>query len=97
MKVKCICGIEGHLQVRGNSARVQHYLGFKDGKRVYEWHKLPYDYFQMVVNGSKKMEVKSPENEPVTVRGVGFEPTNPCGIAASGLRLWPCLATPAQV
>ena len=29
------------------------------------------------------------------VRGVGFGPTNPCGIAASGLRLWPCLATPA--
>ena len=31
------------------------------------------------------------------VRGVGFEPTNPCGIAASGLRLWPCLATPASI
>ena len=29
------------------------------------------------------------------VRGVGFEPTNLCRIAASGLRLWPCLATPA--
>ncbi len=31
------------------------------------------------------------------VRGVGFEPTNPYGIAASGLRLWPCLATPAYM
>ena len=31
----------------------------------------------------------------IKVRGVGFEPTNPYGIAASGLRLWPCLATPA--
>ena len=37
-----------------------------------------------------------PGNAPNSVvRGVGFEPTNPCGIAASGLRLWPCLATPA--
>ena len=31
----------------------------------------------------------------VEVRGVGFEPTNPYGTAASGLRLWPGLATPA--
>ena len=29
------------------------------------------------------------------VRGEGFEPSNPYGTAASGLRLWPCLATPA--
>ncbi len=29
------------------------------------------------------------------VRGVGFEPTNLCRIAASGLRLRPGLATPA--
>ena len=29
------------------------------------------------------------------VRGVGFEPTNLCRIGASGLRLWPCWATPA--
>jgi len=42
--------------------------------------------------------LKGPEigNGPGNVvRGVGFGPTNPCGIAASGLRLWPCLATPA--
>ena len=30
------------------------------------------------------------------VRGVGFEPTNLCRIGASGLRLWPCWATPAS-
>ena len=30
------------------------------------------------------------------VRGVGFEPTNLCRIAASGLRLRPGLATPAR-
>jgi hypothetical protein len=29
------------------------------------------------------------------VRRVGFEPTNPCGIGASVLRLWPCWATSA--
>ena len=31
------------------------------------------------------------------VRRVGFEPTNPCGIGASVLRLWPCWATSACV
>ena len=31
------------------------------------------------------------------VRRVGFEPTNPCGIGASGLRLWPCWATSANM
>jgi len=44
--------------------------------------------------------LKGPEigNGPGNVvRGVGFGPTNPCGIAASGLRLWPCLATPASI
>ena len=33
----------------------------------------------------------------IQMRGVGFEPTNPYGIGASGLRLWPCLATPAYL
>ena len=31
------------------------------------------------------------------VRVVGFEPTNPYGTAAAGLRRWPGLATPACV
>ncbi len=31
------------------------------------------------------------------VRRVGFEPTNPFGIGASVLRLWPCWATPADL
>jgi hypothetical protein len=33
--------------------------------------------------------------ETILVREVGFEPTNLCRIGASGLRLWPCWATPA--
>ena len=39
MKVECpVCGVEGFLEVRGNSKRVLHYRGFRDGKRVYVKH-----------------------------------------------------------
>ena len=39
MKAKCpICGVEGFLQERGKNVRIQHYIGFKDGKRVYVYH-----------------------------------------------------------
>lgn len=41
MKTACpVCGKEGLLQVRGNSERVQHYVGSKDSKRVYLYHKV---------------------------------------------------------
>jgi hypothetical protein len=42
MKVVCpICNVQGVLQQRGNSSRIQHYVGFKDGKRTYKYCKLP--------------------------------------------------------
>ena len=39
----------------------------------------------------------TPLEKTEMVRRVGFEPTNPCGIGASVLRLWPCWATSACV
>lgn len=42
MKVECpICGIGGFLQKRGNSYRIQHYKEYVDGKRIYEYHRIP--------------------------------------------------------
>ena len=39
VKVVCpVCGKMGILQVRGNSKRVQHYVGYKNGKRKYVYH-----------------------------------------------------------
>ena len=105
MKVKCpICGIEGHLQVRGNSARVGHYQGYSGRTRIVKWHRVDKDTLSHLVNsgnqtmenGNKNVVIKKANLGSKMVRGVGFEPTNPCGIAASGLRLWPCLATPAH-
>jgi len=56
MKVECpICGIGGFLQKRGNSYRIQHYKGYVDGKRIYEYHRIP--TYQMEVIGSKNLEV----------------------------------------
>jgi hypothetical protein len=55
MKIQCpVCGLKGHLQVRGNSARVQHYKGYENGKRKYIWHKIEGELLEyLVVTGSK--------------------------------------------
>jgi hypothetical protein len=59
MKIRCpICGVEGLLQQRGNSFRVQHYQGFENSKRSYQYHKVN----SMEVNGSKNMEVNNKES-----------------------------------
>lgn len=58
MKVECpVCGRMGILQVRGNSERVQHYVGFKDGKRVYLYHKVGAMEVTGGSIGSKLLEV----------------------------------------
>ena len=39
MKVLCpVCGRMGILQVRGNSKRVGHYVGYRGRTSVVEWH-----------------------------------------------------------
>lgn len=41
MKVECEqCHELGYLQVRGNTRRVQHYKGFREGKRLYIFHRV---------------------------------------------------------
>ena len=50
MKAECpVCHVEGVLQQRGNSSRIQHYVGFENGKRIYQYHSVK----GMDVNGSK--------------------------------------------
>jgi hypothetical protein len=108
MKVKCeICGIEGQLQhISKNYYRVKHYLGSIDGKLRFEYHKQSLEYISNILDiasGAKRIDpIDQKSIDPILkdlssdqVRGVGFEPTNLYRIAASGLRLWPCLATPA--
>jgi hypothetical protein len=97
MKSICpVCGNSGFLQVRGKNTMIQHYAGFQNGRRLYTYHKVPYEYLQ--VNGASNLQVNSVKTLQVKdvdlsreaakrVRRVGFEPTNPYGIGASGLRL----------
>ncbi len=59
MKAICpVCGIEGQLQQRGNSQRIQHYIGFQDGKRVDQYHKilLPSNLGKVMVAGPNPAE-----------------------------------------
>ena len=107
MKIVCeICGNMGQLQhLSKNYYRVKHYLGSVDGKLKFEYHRQSFQYVQGILRQNKtsgidpidlkSIDLKLKDSSFNQVRGVGFEPTNPCGIAASGLRLWPCLATPA--
>jgi hypothetical protein len=56
MKIVCpVCGVAGHLQVRGNSARVLHYNGFVNGRRVYVRHKVE-------INGNQTVEINKAGN-----------------------------------
>jgi len=71
MKVQCICGKMGILQVRGKSARVQHYVGFVNGKRKYIWHKLPWDYYQKLM---ENMNVADLRSSGVGLRGFKSHP-----------------------
>jgi UDP-N-acetylglucosamine pyrophosphorylase len=51
MKVECpVCGLEGHLQVRGNSARIGHYVGYRGSTRIVAWHKVDSQSLEMMVN-----------------------------------------------
>jgi hypothetical protein len=41
---------------------VQHYQGFKDNRRIYTYHKVPYELLQnLQVNASKTMQVNRPD------------------------------------
>ena len=65
------CGIEGFLQTRGNSQRIKHYIGFQDGKRIYQYHKLE-------LIGTQQLElnktVLNSDNKEMA-DGEGFEPS----------------------
>jgi hypothetical protein len=75
MKIECpTCHNIGVLQQRGSSKRIQHYVGFQEGKRVYSYHKLEVNFGS---NGSKLLEVKQPIIRPkmeIEAGGKGFEP-----------------------
>ena len=74
MKTLCpVCGVEGSLQQRGNSRRIQHYMGRKEGKRIYSYHKMD-------LLGRTPMEVKTLRlsfNKRTMADGEGFEPSTP--------------------
>jgi len=67
-KIVCpTCGIHGHLQTRGNSLRIQHYLEYVDEKRKYEYHRITREYLESVeVNGSKTVEVNDFNPSPIS-------------------------------
>ena len=50
MRIECpICGIKGFLEIRGRSARVKHYTGIRNNKRIYTIHKIPEDMLPRLI------------------------------------------------
>jgi len=74
MRTICpVCGVEGLLQQRGNSKRIQHYTRCKDGKRTFTYHKIE-------TNGNNTLETKTLRlsfNKGRMADGEGFEPSTP--------------------
>ena len=78
MKVECsVCHVRGVLQQRGNSCRIQHYVGFENGKRIYLYHKVGAMEVTAGSNGSKLLEVNEVGSGILLGNGappIGLEP-----------------------
>ena len=67
VRITCpVCGMEGHLQIRGSSARIDHYIRYRNGTRVVEWHRLDVQGLESVVNNGNHGN-QSMVNEEITV------------------------------
>lgn len=63
MKITCpVCGRMGHLQVRGKSARIGHYISYDGKTRLVQWHKVDSKDSEMVNNGNQNMVIKNPKS-----------------------------------
>ena len=63
MKIICpICGSKGHVQKRGNSIRVGHYIGYQGKTRIIKWHKIDSNLSSMVNNGNQIMVNNKPNS-----------------------------------
>ena len=56
MKIVCqVCGVKGYLQRIGkNYYRVRHYVGYKNGKPVFKYHRQDPEYVQRLIDEEKK-------------------------------------------
>jgi len=54
-----VCNREGHLQVRGNSARIGHYMGYEGKTRLVEWHRVDGINLEMLNNGKQSLVNKT--------------------------------------
>ena len=65
MKAVCpVCGVIGSVQQRGKSVRIGHYVGYKDGTSIIQWHSVGKDF--MVKNGKESMVKNKAENGIIT-------------------------------
>jgi hypothetical protein len=69
-KIVCpTCGVQGHLQIRGNSGRVGHYKGYKGKTRIILWHKI--DPEQLITIAGKQGLVNNKLSSKSVSRNIG--------------------------
>jgi len=86
MKMVCpVCGKEGFVQQRGNSCRIGHYVGFRNGVSIIEWHNVVASSL-VKTDGKDGKELMVKDKVDLGVFGVnshymepraGFEPATP--------------------
>jgi hypothetical protein len=69
MKAVCpVCGVIGSVQQRGKSVRIGHYVGYKDGTLIIQWHSVGKDF--IIKNGK---ELVKNNDESKVIRSWGWE------------------------
>ena len=58
MKIVCqTCGVEGYLQHIGkNYYRIRHYVGFKNSKPVFKYHRQDPEYIQALLKQKERID-----------------------------------------
>ena len=86
-----VCGAEGTVQVRGNSARIGHYRGYRGKTRIIEWHRIQPQMMHLLVNNdslvnnSLNMVNNMVNKKPILARSSFLEPRAGFGPATPAL------------
>ena len=65
-----VCGVRGYLEKHRRRYRIRHYLGYKEGRRIYEYHYVTRKQLedQSGINGYKQLGINKPILNSIRVK-----------------------------
>ncbi len=91
-RIRFLPRLDGFLEIRGKSARIKHYEGYKDGKRLYYVRKVPSHLLHSLIPidsqitlGIKTLKLKS-ISKNTGARGLVRIRTLACGAGNPGFK-----------